>query len=422
MAPDQPVHSTERQDDQPLPQAARVILLTALVGLMVALGWIIWTAGRDRLVDGRGGLSLFLAISKDVPSGGRYRGDPYIGHRVCAECHPGEYALFTRSGHAQTIRSASERRISDQLAGRTVPDPERPDVRWTYAKEKGEFLVQRRDAGKIERFVIDYAVGSGHHATTFVTVLDLDPAKILEHRLTYYTREGTLGITPGQTGGPGTPGMTPAGAELSDRDTIDCFGCHATQLSAHAYLKLDPLMMIPNVTCEKCHGPGRAHVEAARRGVGAGYLSMPMGLDGWTVQSQLELCGRCHRHPSRALPQELIADDPFLARFQPVGLSQSRCFKESAGRLSCVSCHDPHDRSSSDRTIYERVCLSCHVMSSQGKAEDAERARSHPAATTVCPVSPLKGCIACHMPGVDSGQHVLFSDHWIRVRRPAPGM
>jgi hypothetical protein len=294
-------------------------------------------------------------------------------------------------------------------------------VRWTYVKRGGEFLVQRRDADKIEQFVIDYAVGSGHHATTFVTVLELDPAKILEHRLTYYSREGTLGITPGQTLGQGAPAMTTAGSELSERNSIECFRCHATQLSAHAFLQLDPPMMIPNVTCEKCHGPGRAHVEAARRGAGAKDLSMPMGLDGWTVQSQLELCGNCHRHPSRALPEDLNPEDPFLARFQPVGLSQSRCFKESAGRLSCVSCHDPHDRSSSDRTTYERVCMSCHAMSGHGRSEEAQRVISEPIASSVCPVSPLKDCVGCHMPRVDSGQHVLFSDHWIRVRRPAAG-
>ncbi len=100
--------------------------------------------------------------------------------------------MFTRSGQALTMRMATERRLSDQLAGRTVADPERPDVRWTYAKQKGEFLIERQEARKIERFVVDYALGSGHHATTFVTVLDLDPPRILEHLSTYYTRESPV--------------------------------------------------------------------------------------------------------------------------------------------------------------------------------------------------------------------------------------
>jgi len=132
-------------------------------------------------------LSPFLTISTHIPSGGRFPGDSYVGPRVCAECHPGEYALFTRSGQALTMRMATERRLSDQLAGRTVADPEWPDVR------EAEGGVSHRTAGsKIERFVVDYALGSGHHATTFVTVLDLDPPKILEHRLTHYTREGPV--------------------------------------------------------------------------------------------------------------------------------------------------------------------------------------------------------------------------------------
>ena len=83
--------------------------------------------------------------------------------------------------------------------GRTVADPEQPSVRWSYAKQKGEFSAERQEQGRIERLVIDYVrLGSGYHATTFVTVLGLDPPRILEHRLTHYTRGDTLKITPGQ--------------------------------------------------------------------------------------------------------------------------------------------------------------------------------------------------------------------------------
>ena len=96
---------------------------------------------------------------------------------------------------------------------------------------------------------------------------------------------------------------------------------------------------------------------------------MPMGLGGWTVQSQLDLCGKCHRHPSRVPPDRLDADDPVLARFQPIGLSQSLCFKRCQGRLSCVSCHEPHARASSDPAHYERLCKGCHTSSRPGPAD-----------------------------------------------------
>ena len=56
----------------------------------------------------------------------------------------------------------------------------------------------------------------------------------------------------------------------------------------------------------------------------------------------------------------------------------------------------------SDRASYESACLSCHGASPQ----------------VTCPVSSRQGCIECHMPKVvDEGQHVPWTDHWIRVRK-----
>ena len=136
------------------------------------------------------------------------------------------------------------------------------------------------------------------------------------------------------------------------------------------------------------------------------------GPDRFTAESLLKLCGACHRHPSSARPGQIRPDNPFLARFQPVGLMQSKCYARSEGALSCVTCHDPHARSSPDRVSYNAICLECH---------GAHGPTAMPAAgihsRVVCPVSPRERCVECHMPQVDSGQHILFSDHWIRVRR-----
>src|SRR4051794_340960 len=54
-------------------------------------------------------------LSKPVETGhlaavSRARGGgsgPYVGARACSECHPGEYAFFTRSGHARTLHRAA---------------------------------------------------------------------------------------------------------------------------------------------------------------------------------------------------------------------------------------------------------------------------------------------------------------------------
>lgn len=411
-------HQSQRASVRVRPaRRAKQISALLILGALAAIGWIFWSLHREGRFDGRGGISSLLKITRTVPRGGRYAGDPYIGSATCGECHPGEAALFKSSGHARTMRMAAGFELADELAGRSADDPLLPGVRWTFQRKDDQFLVEREAEGAIRRFVIDYALGSGHHAVTFVTMLDLDEPRILEHRLTYYPKDRALRLTPGHDKGKDLPGATSDGVEYDGAKARKCLGCHSTQLSNWGNAKLDPPTLIAAVTCERCHGPGRAHVEATKHATPETDLSMPMGLGSWTVQSQFDLCGKCHRHPARVPPAQLVPDDPFLARFQPVGLSQSRCFKGSDGRLSCVTCHDPHARASSDPAHYEQICMNCHRATTDSPTSHDSNTPAPPPAS-LCPVSPSSDCLPCHMPKIDSGQHVAFSDHWIRVHRP----
>ena len=321
--------------------------------------------------------------------------------------------VYSRSGHAMTLRPAGRRVLAQQLDGTTIADPERPEVIWKYQMREGQLQIEREAPHEVERWIVHYAFGSGHHATTFVNLLDPSIPALLEHRLTYYTRENSLGITPGHDADVGTPGVTPHGLEHTPRETLKCFRCHTTQIVARGDVQIDEQTMIPNVSCERCHGPGRSHVVAARLGGSESDLSLPFGPDRWTAESLLKLCGDCHRYPSAARLGQIRPDDPHLSRFQPVGLMQSKCYLQSAGALSCVTCHDPHARASSDRPAYDATCLECHG----GRVSREVPGPRFPANASVCTVSPREHCVECHMPKVDSGQHIRFSDHWIRIRR-----
>ena len=376
-----------------------------------------------------GGLALIVAVmvwtwrepeekrspfSVEVPGSTRARttGGPYAGSKVCGECHASESATYERSGHARTLRLASASPLARRLDGRVVADPDRPEVTWEYELRNGEFRAQRSEKGslEVERFVLEYVLGSGDHAATFVTVNDPWKPTALEHRLTYYVGSDSFDITPGQRAENPAGGTTHHSRELSPKETLKCFGCHTTPASETRATSpgqapmADAEHLSPNVTCERCHGPAQAHVEAARRGQAG--LMMPFGPGQWTAESQLGLCGQCHRHPSRFPAERIRPDDGQLARFQPIGLMQSKCYKNSPGALSCVTCHNPHERASKDPLAYEAACLTCHDGPSIQKT-NGNRA---------CPVSPSKSCLDCHMPKVDSGQHVLYTDHWIRVR------
>jgi hypothetical protein len=331
----------------------------------------------------------------------------YIGSRNCGGCHPGEYAAHSRSGHARTLRPAAAIPLARRFDGVTLADPDRPDARWSYSLRDGQFWTERREAGEVERFLIDYAFGSGRHATTFVTLTDRTPDRptMVEHRLTVYAHKDVPDITPGQgrARSPHTEGVSPSGRRYPPSSTLKCFECHTTVTSDRGPLVLDEATMIADVGCERCHSPGRSHVEAARRGAAEAALAMPFGTGRWTAAEEIRLCGTCHRLPENVDRALIRTDNPTIVRFQPVGLMQSACYRQSLGALSCTSCHDPHTRTSTDRAAYEVVCLSCHRGPGQ----------------TPCKVSPATGCVACHMPRRDATRGMMMTDHWIRSRTTA---
>jgi hypothetical protein len=367
--------------------------------------------------------ALWLALQagtadreRGAPPGPRRQIDPtyagYVGDTSCRDCHPGEYAAHTGSGHSKTLRPAARVALRRHWDGLTAWDPERPGVAWTYHLRDGRLWTERsrtdpgpstgRAGSETERFVIDYAFGSGWHATTLVSLLDRDPRRpiIREHRLTFFAHSATPGLTPGLSLGGHASGNTETGRVHSTEQALQCFGCHVTATSDRGPDLLDETTMIPNITCERCHGPARAHVAAARRDARTDDLRMPFGLEGTTAADQIRLCGSCHRTPEMVTSGAITTANPIVVRYQPVGLIQSACFKGSNGSLGCTQCHDPHARSSTDTAAYEAVCRSCH--------EGPKR--------TTCPVNPGAGCVGCHMPRRETTRGMKFTDHWIRIR------
>jgi hypothetical protein len=326
----------------------------------------------------------------------------YVGDAACSRCHPGESAAHSRSGHARTLRPVDRSPVGRTMAGRKADDPEWSGVAWEFATEDGKLVTRRVEGDGVDRRVVDYAFGSGRHATTFVTVLDHEAQRpsLLEHRLTFFAHAKGLGLTPGLSKSAQAAGNSPIGRVHEPGDAAKCFACHTTVNSNRGQEVLDERTMIPNVSCERCHGPGRSHVEAARTGAGLEALRMPEGPGSWTAAEQMEQCGQCHRTPATVRPGSIRTDNPILVRHQPVGLTQSECYLRSNGAMSCVTCHDPHARASTDRASYETSCLSCHKSPRQ----------------TPCPVSPTSGCLDCHMPRRDVARGMLMTDHWIRKR------
>src|SRR5207244_4361546 len=102
-----------------------------------------------------------------------------------------------------------------------------------------------------------------------------------------------------------------------------------------------PEQSLLGVGCERCHGPGRAHVAAVPKGSRLSSESdlrmSDLARDRKRVT--MELCGQCHTSPlGDDLGNPTVSSN--LARLQGPALALSACYQKSD--LSCVTCHDPH--------------------------------------------------------------------------------
>jgi hypothetical protein len=273
-------------------------------------------------------------------------------------------------------------------------------------------------------------VGAGENGFGFLVQRD---GRLFEAPLTYYTKSRTWGLSPGY--------------ELRNYGftrpiLAQCIGCHSGRPqpvpgSLGAYR--DPPFAEKAVGCENCHGPGELHVaERQAGGVASGMdtsIVNPARLPGWLADN---ICMKCHQggdvrvvqpgkqeqdfRPGTPLDTvEAIFKEP-LNRESPAqsvlvehyfGMRLSKCYRASAGKLGCISCHDPHAELSRQEAVpyYRAKCLGCHQPESC-KLPVEERVKKNPA----------DDCASCHMPKrtVTTITHAALTDHSITARPGEP--
>jgi tetratricopeptide (TPR) repeat protein len=349
----------------------------------------------------------------------------YIGEARCAECHRAESEAVLASRHATTFALA---RDLSRLPLPKVPlvDPGNPHVTHQFQHEGDTLNLETRTGEPVFRAVVDYAFGSLDHFMTFVGRDDHDRSFML--RMSAYDSPKGLAwdVATGLVARPADPEEY-LGKKMDQRDGVRrCLFCHTTNFRA-VMNQVGPEAADHSIGCEKCHGPGGHHVAA----VDAGFNDLAMGSPGKAPASAVnQICGQCHGFPQ---PELLSASrtDPALYRFQSVSLTWSRCDSESNGRLSCVTCHDPHRNVETSTSLNEARCLSCHAAdpgpaTAASAALSVGRRRPDPSQqgtqsprepNTPCPVNPAKGCLECHMPRAwQKETHSFKTDHFIRVR------
>ncbi len=328
----------------------------------------------------------------------------YVGAARCAGCHSEIYRAQQSSRHSATIASGAALEAVPLPEG-AVDDPGNPAVVHRFDRSGETVRVVSKGAGVDVAGVVDYALGSGHHG---VTMLSVDPdGRHRSMRISYYARGRHWGLTSGFEPRPVDP-KAYLGEPLNEASFQSCLNCHTTRFAPDLGPP-GPEASDRGIGCERCHGPGDLHVRAVAAGLDTPLIARPRLA---TPAARLKLCAQCHGSDGVIPPS-----DPRFIRFQAATLSYSRCVSETGGKLDCVACHDPHRDVETSPSYYNARCLACHAAPGAAKAPGL---RVEAVAASRCPVDPVGGCVGCHMPKVeDVMPHMSFTDHHIRPHRPA---
>ncbi|MDA1313733.1 MAG: tetratricopeptide repeat protein [Acidobacteria bacterium] len=359
----------------------------------------------------------------------------YVDAATCRSCHTSIYDEYekTTMGRAFSLPDAAGT-IADWTKNNTYYHE--PSRRYYEMTERGgKFFMRRyqkdsrgREVHSLERQVT-HVMGSGKRALTYIH--RSPDGRMIELPVGWYSREKQWAMSPGYD--------KPDHAGFTRAITNRCMFCHngypleelKTNRPGWDHDPRFPDLLPMGIDCQRCHGPGEAHVQEAARPESIekvrATIVNPARLSN---ERQLDVCMQCHlgtpfRSPKSSRrfgrkfysyrPGEPLGDyavhfdyaegtgheDDFEIVSAAYRLRKSACFLASEGALTCTTCHDPHKSLAADQSVehYREACIGCHNGESHFEQQD---------------------CIACHMPQRRTKDvvRIVMTDHLIQRDRP----
>jgi predicted CXXCH cytochrome family protein len=364
------------------------------------------------------------------------RPEAYADPAVCATCHEDIAPTYALTGMARSFSRVDASRFA---AGSRVYHPA-SDRYYTMVQRDGKLYQRRHQIGfggtetNVLELEAQYVVGSGNHARTF---LHRSPdGRLVQLPVSWYAeRGGYWAMSPGYD----------RPAHMDFRRVLDtgCMSCHngyprGLVDDEGAGPRFGAVPLPDGIDCQRCHGPGQAHVEAVKSGDKQAVVLAIVNPGKLDRDRQLEACMQCHlESTSTPLPFRLQRyeqppfsytpgkplsdyfmhfdhapgtpgrDDKFEIAGGAYRLRKSACFQRSA--MTCLTCHDPHDipRGPAAAARQVAVCTGCH------------RETHRDGVPRVAGAVPGATCMDCHMPKrrTEDVVHVVMTDHYIQ-RRP----
>jgi hypothetical protein len=195
------------------------------------------------------------------PTQTKYARDEYVGAQACEDCHRGivKTQLETSMAHAAMRAGESNILEANPKLG-FVHDIYRYEIRTAG----GQSIYTVTDGRRARSAPLIWAFGTKRGGQSYL--FEEKAGEFHEARVTYFISLGALNFTPGHA--VTSPGDLDEAMDrsLAPEEVYRCFGCHTTASGIGS--SFNESKLIPGVSCEACHGPGREHV-AEMEGVAA---------------------------------------------------------------------------------------------------------------------------------------------------------
>ena len=355
----------------------------------------------------------------------------FVGATACASCHQRMHETWKSGRHSRMVQPATNASVVGDFSKGTVT---LRGSRYRLRITDGQFFITESSlTGKEREHRVEYTLGNRriqHYLTTIEDgrIIVLPPSWDVQRRSWFHNMEI---VRPDE----------------DDKTHVQqwnksCVWCHVSQEQINyspATRSYATEWLDFGTSCERCHGPGRAHVQHYTRSeesrpAGQRLIVRPTRLDPNTSSM---ICAQCHSLRDVVAP-DFRAGENYYDYFQPVlehgsrsardpaywadgrprrfsndalGLWQSQCFLR--GGATCTTCHtDPHqpdiEKNAQLASANNGLCTQCHQdIGTRLTAHTRHRADGAGSS-----------CVECHMPKTVISIKSTMRDHTVSV--PAP--